>query len=153
MRGDAPGRLGGVAKTIMRIDPRTAPPAIGAAVRPQQAARTRFSLDDKPTASAGAARAAAPLATLDAILQLQAEEDPGQRRRRSARRGQDMLDALDRVKVGLLSGTVPASELGRLARALSGAGASGDPGLDALVAQIELRAKVELAKLGRSDLI
>jgi hypothetical protein len=86
-------------------------------------------------------------------LQLQAEEDPAQRRRRSARRGQDLLDGLDRLKAALLAGSLPAADLGRLARSLTDAGPSGDPQLDDLIGQIELRAKVELAKLGRIDLL
>lgn len=137
----------------MRIDPRVATSGVVASARPRGSEGARFSLGETATAGTGAARASAPLATLDAILQLQSDEDPGERRRRSARRGQDLLDALDRVKVGLLSGRMPAGDLGRLARTLASAGGSGDPGLDAVVAQIELRAKVELAKLGRADLI
>ncbi len=136
----------------MRIDPRFAAAAIAPAARPRESAGSRFSLDDKATARTGAARSAAPLATLDAILQLQSEEDPAERRRRSARRGNHLLDTLDKLKAALLSGSVPAADLVRLARALADAGTSGDPALDTIVAHIELRAKVELAKLGRADL-
>jgi hypothetical protein len=137
----------------MRIDPRFAAAATTPAQRPRESSAARFSLDDKAKTSTGSARSAAPLATLDAILQLQSEEpDPGERRRRSARRGHALLDALDRLKAALLAGTVPAADLGRMARTLAEAGASGDPVLDGIVGQIELRAKVELAKLGRADL-
>jgi hypothetical protein len=137
----------------MRIDPRFAAAAIASAARPREAAASRFSLEEKPAAKAGAARSTAPLATLDAILQLQSEEDPRERRRRSAKRGHHLLDTLDKLKAALLSGSVPVGDLGRLARALADAGTSGDPELDTIVAHIELRAKVELAKLGRADLL
>ncbi|NNM74700.1 flagellar assembly protein FliX [Enterovirga aerilata] len=137
----------------MRIDPRFAAAAYAPASRPREAGGTRFSLDGKAAATTSAAGAAAPLATLDAILQLQSEEDPAERRRRSARRGRELLDGLDRLKASLLAGSVPAADLGRIAGSLAGAGPSGDPILDDLVAQIELRAKVELAKLGRADLV
>lgn len=110
-----------------------------------------FALRDAGSARSGSrAGAAAPLATMDAILALQGEEeDRGERRRRSARRGQDLLAGLDRLKASLLAGTVPTADLRRLADGLwTGAGSSGDPELDDIVGAIELRAKVELAKLG-----
>jgi hypothetical protein len=137
----------------MRIDPRFAAAGIATAARPREAASTRFSLGEKTSQGTGSAGASAPLATLDAILQLQSQEDPGERRRKSARRGHDLLDGLDKLKAALLGGKVPAADLGRIARTLSEAGQSGDPALDGIIAQIELRAKVELAKLGRADLI
>ncbi len=137
----------------MRIDPRFAAAAIGPAARPRDAGASRFGVEDTPAAKTGTARSSAPLATLDAILQLQSEEDPGERRRRSARRGHDLLDSLDKLKAALLTGSVPAADLGRLARSLADAGSSGDPALDTIVAHIELRAKVELAKLGRADTV
>ena len=138
----------------MRIDPRlaAAQPAPPLA-KPREAGAQRFSMDTPGAKRSSGAHSSAPLATLDAILALQSEEDPAERRRRSAHRGKDLLDALDGLKAGLLSGTVSATELGRIGRGLlTGAGPSGDPALDGLVAEIELRAKVELAKLGRADL-
>lgn len=135
----------------MRIDPRHLGTLAGVATPRSRPANETFKLGD--AGEAGAARqtrAAAPLATLDAILMLQEEEDPRERRRRSARRGQDILDTLDALKASLLAGTVPAGQLRQLAANLARAGgASGDPGLDAVIAAIELRAKVELAKLGQ----
>lgn len=139
----------------MRIDPRSAAAqAIATTTKPQESGRQRFSLDNSAARKTGAGGSAVPLTNLDAILALQAEEDPSSRGRRSARRGKELLDALDGLKAGLLSGSISGSELTRLANNLrAGAGPSGDPGLDDVVSQIELRAKVELAKLGRADLI
>ena len=83
-------------------------------------------------------------------LAVQAEEDGQQRRRRQARRGTDLLDGLDRLKAALLSGRVQISELERLKAMLSiRRETTGDPRLDEVLAHIELRAAVELAKLGR----
>ncbi|RVU15501.1 flagellar assembly protein FliX [Methylobacterium oryzihabitans] len=115
----------------MRVDPRFAPaPATAAA---------------PGRAGAGSA---APLAGLDAILTLQAQDDPAERRRRAARRGHDLLDALDRLKAALLGGRVNAADLTAIAARLAErAGATGDPRLDGLIGEIELRAQVELAKL------
>ncbi|WP_336486518.1 flagellar assembly protein FliX [Methylobacterium nigriterrae] len=100
-------------------------------------------------AAAQAPAAAATLAGLDAVLALQGEtESATERRRRSARRGHDLLDGLDRLKAAILSGRVPTGELRAIAGRLSDRAAlSGDPRLDGLVADIELRAAVELAKL------
>ena len=139
----------------MRIDQsltHAAGNAVAARAPAGTAGRPAFRLGATDRAeNSASARSAAPLATLDAILMLQGEEDRGERRRRSARRGQDILDALDRLRAGLLSGQIDVAALSRLSDRLAGAaGSSGDPGLDATVAAIELRAKVELAKLGRS---
>lgn len=114
------------------------------------APRPSFRLGPDEAATAGAARAAAPLATLDAILMLQAEDDGAERRRRSARRGTDLLAALDELRAALLSGSFGPEVIRRLAASLAtGVEASGDPVLDEVVGAIELRAKVEVAKLGQ----
>ena len=113
----------------------------------------RFSLADAGAAArpTGAANAAG-IGGVDNLLILQGEEDPSERRRRSLKRGHDLLDALDRLKAALLSGQVPVADLKRMALTLKErAGSSGDPRLDELIAHIELRAKVELAKLGRPN--
>ncbi|WP_375459164.1 flagellar assembly protein FliX [uncultured Enterovirga sp.] len=134
----------------MRIDPRWAGPAsAGAAKAGQSTGRPTFRVASEGSGGATQARAAAPLATLDAILMLQGGDDSRERRRRSARRGQDLLAGLDGLKAALLSGTVPIAALRTLSSRVAAAAAdSGDPGLDEVVAAIELRAKVELAKLG-----
>ena len=86
---------------------------------------------------------------MDALIALQGEGDPAERKRRSVQRGNDLLDALDRLKAALLSGRVSTADLqaiaGRLAERRE---LSGDPRLDELVSHIELRAQVEMAKLG-----
>lgn len=139
----------------MRIDPRLAAAQPAAApTKSQDSGRPRFSLGAQTAGGLVGAGSSAPLATLDAILALQSEEDPASRRRRFARRGQDILDGLDRLKAGLLGGQIGAADLARVARDLrAGQDPSGDPRLDTVLAEIELRAKVELAKLGRTDLI
>lgn len=141
--------------SLVRIDPRFAALAApGVQDRPRDASgKARFSVGGESARRPDGPRAAAPLATLDAILALQSEEDPGERKRRSARRGLAILGALDGLKAGLLFGRVAPAEIDRIARGLrEPAGGSGDPGLDTIVAEIELRARVELAKLGRADL-
>ncbi|MEA2829854.1 MAG: hypothetical protein QOF22_602 [Bradyrhizobium sp.] len=113
---------------------------------------TGFSLPD--TASTPETRAAlAPKATanIDALLAMQSiEEDPTERRKRSVQRGRGALDVLDDLKIGLLSGSFDASTVSRLRDAAANLkSSSGDPGLDAVLSEIELRVEVELAKAGQ----
>jgi hypothetical protein len=113
---------------------------------------TGFSLPD--AASTPETRAAlAPKATanIDALLAMQSiEEDPTERRKRSVQRGRGALDVLDDLKIGLLSGNFDASTVSRLRDAAANLkSTSGDPGLDAVLSEIELRVEVELAKAGQ----
>jgi hypothetical protein len=105
------------------------------------------------TASASQSRAlSAPKATanIDALLALQGIEDPTERRKRSVQRGKGALDVLDDLKIGLLSGSLNASTVSRLRDAAANLkSSSGDPGLDAVLSEIELRVEVELAKAGQ----
>jgi hypothetical protein len=75
-------------------------------------------------------------------------DDATERRSRGLKRGRIALDALDTLKIGLLSGNLDQSMLLRLkASAADLKDASGDPGLDGVLAEIELRVAVEIAKL------
>lgn len=106
---------------------------------------------DASRASAGTT-APRGVGSIDALLALQAVDDVGERRRRAVRRGRSALDALDALKVGLLAGTLDAAALAKLKAAATEAGdVSGDPRLDGILAEIELRAGVELAKFERSQ--
>ena len=101
------------------------------------------------TKSASAPKAAA---NIDALLALQGiEEDPVDRRKRSVARGKTALDVLDDLKMGLLSGNLDASTVMRLRDAAANLkSSSGDPGLDSVLSEIELRVEVELAKAGQA---
>lgn len=111
-----------------------------------------FALPD--TASATDARATlAPKASagIDALLAMQGiEDDPVERRKRSVQRGKRALDVLDDLKIRLLSGNFDTSTVGRLKEAAANLkSSSGDPGLDSVLSEIELRVEVELAKAGQ----
>jgi hypothetical protein len=112
-----------------------------------------FSLPDDATSTSEARATSAPKATanIDALLALQGiEEDLTERRRRSVQRGKGALDVLDDLKIGLLSGNFDASTVSRLRHAAANLkSSSGDPGLDAVLSEIELRVEVELAKAGQ----
>jgi hypothetical protein len=111
-----------------------------------------FSLPDA-TSTAETRPAAAPKAVgnIDALMALQGVEDPTERRKRAVRRGRSALDVLDELKIGLLAGTLDGATVQRLRTAASELkAASGDPGLDQVLAEIELRVEVELAKVGQA---
>ena len=114
---------------------------------------TGFSLADEVTTASEMRPATAPKAAagIDALLALQGiEEDPVERRRRSVARGKGALDVLDALKLGLLSGNFDSSTVNRLRDAAASLKeSSGDPGLDAVLSEIELRVEVELAKAGQ----
>jgi class II flagellar assembly regulator FliX len=112
-----------------------------------------FSLPEDAASTSETRAAVAPKAAgnIDALLALQGvEEDPADRRRRSVARGRGALDVLDALKIGLLSGNLDSSTVARLRDAAANLKASsGDPGLDAVLSEIELRVEVELAKAGK----
>ena len=91
------------------------------------------------------------LGGIDALIALQGVEDPIERRRRVVKHGRRALDALDEVKLGLLAGTLDQATMLRLkAVAADLKEGSGDAGLDSVLAEIDLRVEVELAKAGIS---
>jgi hypothetical protein len=134
----------------MRIQGPAAASAPASSSTAKRAASGTFSLEgDTAARGTTAASGTRSIGGIDALLALQSVEDPGERRRKAVRRGRSALDALDALKIGLLSGTFDTSALARLkSAAASLAEPSGDPALDAVLAEIELRAQVELAKIG-----
>ncbi|MCA1458352.1 flagellar assembly protein FliX [Bradyrhizobium sp. BRP22] len=120
----------------------------------RRAGSSSFSLPE-PSTEAGEVRSgAAPKAAgnIDALLALQGvEEDLVERRKRSVARGRGALDVLDELKIGLLAGNLEATTVARLRDAAASLkSSSGDPGLDAVLSEIELRVEVELAKAGQA---
>ena len=135
----------------MRIDNNLRANAAGGRTAASRSAGSSatFHVDEggAPARSRSAA-AVAPTASLDALLTLQAVEDPLVGRRRKAGRGRSLLDALDALKADLLVGRIGDGHLNQLAALVSRARERGDPALDAVLDDIELRVRVELAKRG-----
>jgi hypothetical protein len=89
-----------------------------------------------------------PITAVDTLIALQAVPDSIAGRAKAARRGRDMLDLLDDVRDGLLEGRVSRSTLTRLVAMVTEKREEFvDPGLSTVLDEIELRARVELAKL------
>ena len=102
---------------------------------------TAPSADTRPTAAPRAAN------SIDALIALQSVEDPTERRKKSVQRGRGALDVLDELKISMLAGSITPATVARLRAAAADLKASsGDPGLDAVLSEIELRVEVELAK-------
>ena len=93
------------------------------------------------------ARGPAALSSVDAIVALQAVDDPGERRRKAVQQGSDALDALDELKIALLSGHLSPEKLNQLQAIVEDyKGGELDPELAEVLRGIDLRARVELAK-------
>lgn len=136
MRIDGPGRTTGPAA------------ASGGARRTGQT--SAFTLPEE-AAQARAPTVSTSTGTYDvaALVALQSVDGPKERRRKAVKRGFDLLDVLDEIRIDLLGGNIPADRLERLVVLLGEKSGSEDPKVEALIDEIELRAKVELAKLGR----
>ncbi len=89
------------------------------------------------------------MASIDALLALQeVPVDGGGRRLRPGERGNAVLDQLDHLRIGLLMGFIPRERLAELSRLAQGLRSQAtDPRLAEILGEIELRARVELAKL------
>ncbi len=89
----------------------------------------------------------APTST-NPLLAVQEVADATSGRAHAKARGEAMLERLDDIRIGLLSGFVPRSRLEDLLRLVNDERAGAVDGrLGEVLDQIELRAKVELAKL------
>jgi hypothetical protein len=133
-------RVSGPSGTALATAPTVARRPSGATFTPAEA--------NAPQAPS-AAVALRTLGGIDALIALQGIEDPVERRRRAVKHGRRALDALDELKLGLLAGTLDQATMLRLkAVAADLHDASGDDRIDEVLAEIDLRVAVELAKAG-----
>jgi hypothetical protein len=139
----------------MKIDgpnPLRQPQRTGRATRPGGGS----GFADALSGLAGAARqsgqvnGAARTGALHALLAVQGFDDNrAERRRQAAARGLDLLDTLEELRRHLLGGAVPRDTLERLTSLAEQSREDiDDPHLAELLDEIDLRAQVELAKLG-----
>lgn len=102
--------------------------------------QTRASTSSAPSQDVG---------SIDALLALQAVEDPLVGKKKSIQRGHDLLDGLERIKTDLLVGRLSESRLDNMLNLVTKARQKNDPELDGIIDDIELRVRVELAKFNR----
>jgi len=132
--------------------------ADSAALEFERALRGVLGDSAEEAASTGAADDTSGVSGLTGLLAVQEagaahDATSGQRRReRLTRRGEEMLDHLEEIRLGLLLGAIPKARLMDLARTVRAKREQGpDRQLDALLDEIELRAEVELAKLAHAS--
>jgi hypothetical protein len=120
--------------------------APGAARRPGAGG---FALAEQAAPTAlGPAATLRTIGGIDALMALQGQDEGPERRRRAVKRGRVALDALDALKVELLDGTAGPSTVARLRSATADLReTSGDAQLDGVLAEIDLRLAVEIAKI------
>ncbi|MDD3445857.1 MAG: flagellar assembly protein FliX [Zavarzinia sp.] len=124
-------------------------PGAPGARRPARGGTGGFSLegtdDAAPAKGPSGAGSVGGVAALFALQEVDADGE----RKRAAKRGNDLLDRLEELRMGLLLGHVPRERLqDLLAMVRSRQEQVTDPRLAGVLQDIELRAAVELAKLG-----
>lgn len=112
---------------------------------------------DTPGRAGGAkaAGATAAMGRVDALLSVQGAqtvEDASTGRRRAVKRARDLVDQLEEMRDDILAGQIPLARLRALVATLErDPPAVDDPALGDLLADIELRARVELAKYDQAS--
>ena len=87
---------------------------------------------------------------VDALLAVQAAEDPTQKaaRKRMQQRASSILDELESIRMGLLTGTLSVGDIINVADVVASHREKVvDPQLTSLLDEIDLRAQVEIAKV------
>jgi hypothetical protein len=134
----------------MRVNGPNAPALAAPQSGPRRSAGGTFTVaENESRPAAGSAAGLRAVGGIEALLALQGLEEPSERRRRAVKHGRKALDALDELKLALLAGNLDQSTLLRL-KAVAGdlKSGTGDATLDAVLAEIDLRVEVELAKAG-----
>lgn len=90
------------------------------------------------------------IARVDALLSIQAVEDPTARaaKKRMRARGNTILDELDKIRMAMLNGSLTVGHMIDIADVVASHREKiSDPALTAIMDEIDLRAQVELAKM------
>lgn len=104
----------------------------------------------KGTTQSAATTTAQSIAMVDSLLAVQEAEDPTERkaRRRMHQRSSTLLDELDKIRMGMLNGSLTVGHMIDIADVVASHREKiADPALTAVMDEIDLRAQVELAKL------
>lgn len=136
----------------MKVNGTSGVGAAGAAGRAKPTGGEGFKLPSMggaaPAAQVAPTTAMSGVMGVDALLALQDVGGPLERRKRAMNRAGRILDVLDEVKIGLLSGEVTTHNLQRLQQAIRDQReGTEDERLESLLDEIEVRAAVEMAKL------
>ena len=100
------------------------------------------------TEASSAMSGTAPLTSVNSLLSLQELPTATEGKSKGVARAEGLLEHLEAIRHGLLLGHIPRERLSRIINALAAEREKNlDPGLVQIINDIELRAKVELAKL------
>ncbi|MCG8510302.1 MAG: flagellar assembly protein FliX [Rhodospirillales bacterium] len=130
-------------------------PAAGRKKKTSAVPESRFADDLREASETGGAPAPVESGTVNAvesILAVQEVPDATEDRARSQARqyADDVLERLEAIRRDILTGAVSKEQLANLAHRLRAQNEkSDDPRLNAIIDEIELRARVEIAKLTR----
>lgn len=97
--------------------------------------------------------AAGSVATIDALLTVQGAENPTERaaKRRMRERGATLLEKLDEIRLGLLTGNMTVGQVIGIADVVASHREKvNDPKMSALLDEIDLRAQIEIAKMRKA---
>ena len=134
----------------MRIEnnPALRPTAARRKSQESSSASTDFSQNLVEGKPGGPISGTTQLSPVDSLLALQEVDNEPRDNHETINRGRSLLDQLDALRLDLLAGVVPKSRLQRLAAELAARRRAPvvDPNLAAVMAEIELRVAVELAK-------
>lgn len=135
----------------MRIQQSTPlPPSVARRAAQAPSGDSRFAEALTGETSTNAANAPQTVTTVDNLFVLQEVATDLGGRRRAVHRGNTLLDRLDDIRVGLLTGSLPRGQLEALRHlAREHVELNDDPQLAAILDEIELRVAVELAKLDK----
>lgn len=104
--------------------------------------------------TAGSALISKPnsISALDSLLAVQSVETSAADQKQATEHGQELLEFLDDIRLGLLSGSVTQEKINKLKKGInSKRGWVIDKKLTQILDEIELRASVELAKIEMSN--
>jgi hypothetical protein len=110
-----------------------------------QGSKAKFSVDEASKTNEAKPLSSITPASIDPIMASFADEHSPQRR--YIKRGVDLLDDLEQIRLGLISGSIEPEVIKRLSDRLKNIAVENvDPKLGELLLEIETRAAVELAK-------
>ena len=137
MRVSGPGRVGTPQKTQ------------GSKSASKTGAKFSVPGDSTDVVASSHVASASPIGSIDAIVALQGVDDSLSSNKQVWQKGTDLLERLEEIRHGLLVGSIPVERLKQLQVTLSSIDVKAtDPKLAEIVGEIEVRAAVELAKLG-----
>ena len=100
------------------------------------------------------ASAVAGVSSVGALIGIQEVSEEDVRRKRAIKRGRFTIEALEQLRDGLLTGSLPIATIRNLERLVAEERAlTADPRLQSILDDIELRAAVEIAKLEMAGIL